>query len=295
LVERLVWDQEVAGSNPVTPILPLLRPNLRSVVVCDATTLNLSVSMKVGICTSLEHASNLAAAGFDYIEENTQGFLVPEATDDAFKLKREMASHAGLPVSAANCFLPGALKCTGPDVNLPRLMRYAETAFRRAEQTGIRTIVFDSRTARDQFTSFATDIAPLAERCGVTIVIEPLNRKECNFINSLSDGAAIVEAVNHPHLRLLADLYHMSVEQEAPEEIIKHGHLLHHVHVAELEGRLAPGSSGEDFGPYLRALKKAMYKKDISFECGWKHFPEQAAGSLEEFRRQLRHAGLIAG
>ncbi|MCE0522046.1 MAG: sugar phosphate isomerase/epimerase [Methylacidiphilales bacterium] len=259
--------------------------------------------MKVGICTSIDNASVLAKSAFDYLEENVQGFLVPEAPEADFAPRLQAAKRAALPVLAANCFLPAALKCTGPEVNPERLTQYAETAFRRAQEAGIRTIVFgsggsrqipegfDREQARDQFLSCVRRIAPLAERYGVMIVIEPLNKKECNFINSLAEGAAMV-AADHTHLRLLADIYHMLVEQESPDEIIKYGRWIQHVHVAEREGRMAPGTKGEDFGPYLRALKKIDYRGAISFECGWKQFPEEAAASLNEFRRQVSEAGL---
>ena len=246
----------------------------------------------------------LAIAGFDYIEENVQGFLIPEEKDEDFAAKLAVGSQSALPVAAANCFLPGALKCTGPVVDTERLARYAETAFHRAQQVGIRRIVFGSGGSRqipdgfdrakalEQFISFSRRIAPLAQKYEVIVVIEPLNKKECNFINSLADGAEIVKTVNHPNLRLLADIYHMSMDQESPEEIIKHGALLQHVHVAELDGRMAPGTHGEDFGPYLRALKKINYGHNLSFECGWKQFPEQAAESREAFQRQVALAGL---
>jgi sugar phosphate isomerase/epimerase len=246
----------------------------------------------------------LAKAAFDYIEENVQGFLVPEDSEAAFSAKLDAAKQTALPILAANCFLPGTLKCTGPEVDLERIARYAEAAFRRAHQVGIRLIVFgsggarqipegfDREVARNQFISCTRRIAPLAERHGVTIVIEPLNKKECNFINSLAEGAAIVEAAGHPHLRLLADVYHMRMEQEPSDEIVRHGRWIEHVHVAELEGRQAPGTQGEDFGPYLRALKKINYRNAISFECNWKQFPEQAAGSLREFRRQVLQADI---
>jgi sugar phosphate isomerase/epimerase len=260
--------------------------------------------MKIGLCAPVENASALVKAAFDYVEENVQNFLIPEESDAAFAAKLDAAKRAELPVLAANCFIPSGLKCTGPAVDRERLERYAETAFRRAQQVGIRFIVFgsggsrqipdgfDRAQAQAQFISLAKSIAPVAERHGVTIVVEPLNKKECNFINSLADGAAVVEAVNHPHLRLLADFYHMSMEGESPDEIVRHGRWLAHAHVAELADRMAPGTKGEDFGPYLRALKKINYGGAISYECGWRDFPEQAAESLKGFRAQLREAGL---
>lgn len=246
----------------------------------------------------------MARAAFDYLEVNVQEFLIAEEDEAAFAAKLDAAKRAPLPILAANCFIPGALKCTGPDVDTERLVRYAETAFRRAQQVGIRHIVFgsggsrqipkgfDRKVARDQFVSYVRRIAPLAAYHEVTLVIEPLNKKECNFINSLGEGASIVEEVNHLHLRLLADIYHMRMEQESPDEIIRHGQWIRHAHVAELEGRFAPGTSGEDFGPYLRALKKIGYSNALSIECVWKQFPEQSAGSLKGLREQVGEAGL---
>jgi sugar phosphate isomerase/epimerase len=260
--------------------------------------------MKIGLCFSVQQADIAANAGFDYIEENVQNLLVAEASEDTFATGLKMAQNAPLPIIAANCFLPGTLKSTGPDVDFDRIARYAATAFRRARQVGMRHIVFgsggsrqipvgfDRSKAHHQFLTVLHRIAPLAEKHGLTILIEPLHRQECNFINSLADGASFVETVNHPHVRLLADFYHMLKDGEDPYEIVVYGKWIRHVHIAEKEGRLAPGSSGEDLGPFLFALKKIDYKGAISYECGWKQFPEQAAGSLQGFRENVRQAGL---
>ncbi len=260
--------------------------------------------MKIGLCTSFENALIAHKVGFDFIEENVQNLLVAEQPDDAFAPKLKGVRSVSLPAIAANCFLPGPLKCVGPDVDEERLVRYAGTAFRRASEAGIRFIVFGSGgarqipdgfsavTSREQFVSYLKKIAPLAMAHGVTLLIECLNKKECNFLNRLAEGAAIVGEVSHPNVQLLADIYHMRVEDEPAAEIVKYGMLIRHVHVAELEGRQAPGTSGEDFGPYLHALKEIDYQGAISFECGWKNLSEQAAGSLRSFREQLRQAGL---
>jgi sugar phosphate isomerase/epimerase len=260
--------------------------------------------MKIGLCTSVEKAPVAYDAGFDYVEEHVQNFLVPEQPDEDFAPNLEALRNASLPVIAANCFLPGSLKCVGPEVDADRLAQYANTAFRRAHESGIRFIVFGSGAARqvpdgfsgakarDQVLALLRRIAPLAEAEDVVLLIECLNGKECNFINALAEGASLVEEVGSPHLRLLADIYHMGANGEAPEEIVKQGRWIQHVHVAEQEGREAPGIHGDDFGPFLRALKETDYQGAISFECGWRNFSEQAAGSLRGFREQVRRAGL---
>ncbi len=258
--------------------------------------------MKIGLCASVGQASLLAEAGFDYIEENVQKWLEPESPEEVFFAKIVAIRDAALPVRAANCFYPAAIKCTGPDVDMDRVLRYAATAFRRAKISGIEFIVFGSGGARqvpdgfdparawEQFVAVLRGIAPLAQEHEVTVVIEPLNRKECNFITTLAEGAAMVAAADHPQVRLLADIYHMRVNGEDPGDLVTYGQGLEHVHVAELEGRLAPGMAGEDFGPYLRALKEADYQGAISFEAGWK--PETIADGLKGFREQVRAAKL---
>ena len=261
--------------------------------------------MKVGLCTSPENATLARDAGFDYIEGNVQGLLVAEQSDEFFAGHLKAARGAVLPITAANCFLPGTLKCVGPDVDEDRLVRYAETAFRRAQEAGIRLIVFGSGGARqipegfsrdeahDEMLAFLCRIVPLAQAHGVVLVLESLNSQECNFINSLAEGAAFVTEIDHPHFRLLVDIYHMLMEGEAPGEIVKYGAWIQHAHVAELNGRFAPGTSGEDFGPYLRALKKIDYRGTISFECNWKRqLSEEGASSVRSFREQLQRAGL---
>jgi len=260
--------------------------------------------MKIGLCTSVNQADLAAKAGFDYVEENVQALLMAEASDETFAPALKAAQSAPLPMIAANCFLPGALKCTGPEVDRERIIRYAETAFRRARQVGMRFIAFGSGASRqipegfdhaeahEQFLTCLRHIAPLAQEHGITVVIEPLHKTECNFINSLAEGAVVIEAVNHPHIRLLADFYHMLKDGENLNEIIVHGRWIQHVHVAECEGRFAPGTAGEDFGPFLRALKQIDYRGAISYECAWKQFPEQAAASVKGFREDVRKAGL---
>jgi sugar phosphate isomerase/epimerase len=107
----------------------------------------------------------------------------------------------------------------------------------------------------------------IAARHDVTLVVEPLNRGECNFINSLAEGAEAVLSCDHPNVRLLADIYHMMREDESPDAITRHGRLIRHVHVAERDKRTAPGTAGDDFRPYLRALADTGYRGDFALEC----------------------------
>lgn len=261
--------------------------------------------MKIGLCVSVDKVQLARDAGFDFIEENIQNLFVAEQPEEAFAPKLKAVNASTLPVLAANGYLPPALKCVGPDVDDERLDRYAANAFRRANEANVRLLVFGSGgarqipdgfsrdKAREQFLAYLKRLGPIAQKENVTVLIECLNSKECNFINKLSEGASLVKDAAHPNVQLLADIFHMMVDNDGPEEIVKYGSMLRHVHVAELKDRQAPGTAGEDFGPYLRALKQANYQGDLSFECAWKNLSEQAAGSFKSFREQAHAAGLV--
>ena len=259
--------------------------------------------MQLGICTSLDNAAIARAAGFDFVEENIQNFLVPLEPDAVFESKLHAIPAVALPVPAANCFLPGSLKCVGSNVDRAALLNYALTAFGRANVAGIRFLVlgsggsrqipdrFSHAEARAQFLWLLRELAPHAQAYGVTVVVECLNPRECNFLNRLAEGAALVAETDHLHIRLLADLYHMALSGDTPEEILAHGRWIEHVHIVEREGRRAPGTSGEDFTTYLRALKATNYRGAISYECTWQNLAKEAPASIKSFREQLAAVG----
>ncbi len=256
--------------------------------------------MKLGICTNPLDALAWPSLPCDYLEANVQGLLVPESPDTDFApAAARLAPLAGR-LLAANCFLPGGLKVTGPDVDHARLAAYADTAFRRAASLGIRFIVFGSGGARqipdgwphaegfEQFIRALEICAPLAQKHGVVLVVEPLNRAECNLVNTIVEGAVAVARVNHPNIRLLVDFYHMLRNDESPDDIVKVGPWIAHAHVAEKADRTAPGVAGDDFRPFLAALKRAGYAGALSLECKLgSDVPAETTAALAFLRAQL--------
>jgi len=257
--------------------------------------------MHLGLCTSASaNAPIVAGSALDYVEENVQSFLAPRDADAAAWQGRLQAARAcGKPIRAANCFLPGDLPCVGPKVDRAAIRAWASTAFVRAKQAGIVTIVFgsggsrripegfDRAEARRQFVDLLRELGPLAAAQGVTLVVEPLNSGECNFITSVDEGAAIVRDAGTPGVRLLADIYHMLKDGEGPDAITRAGDLLKHVHIAEKEKRTAPGVAGDDFAPYLRTLAGIGYDGNLSIESGWQDLASQLPKALVELKRQL--------
>jgi sugar phosphate isomerase/epimerase len=235
--------------------------------------------MRWGICTAAENAAAVKAAGWDFVEENVQTLLQGELADGQWK-GLDRTRGAALPVSAANCLVPGSIKITGPQADMAKLKEWMSRVVERSARTGMNILVFGSGGARQvpegtsretafkQIVDFAKMSADLAARHGVTIVVEPLNRKECNIINSVAEAMTYVKAVNHPNLQCLVDSYHFWLEDEPLDNLKAAMPWIKHVHLADKDGRVAPGESGTaDYRPFFKVLKQGGYKGVISVEA----------------------------
>lgn len=234
--------------------------------------------MQYGVCGGLDLAPVAQACGYDYLEASVGGVLKPLEPEAVFEDVLRVVAAMPLPCPALNCFVPANLKLVGPAVDLPALEAYVTTVFRRAQRAGVRTIVFGSGGARQvpegcdrleawsQLVAFGRMFAPIAARHGVTVAVEPLNRRETNIVNTLAEGAALVRAINQPAVRLLVDAYHWLLEGDSADDLVAHGSLLAHVHIATVPNRLAPGVEPCDLQPFFHALAAAGYAGRISFE-----------------------------
>lgn len=252
-----------------------------------------------GVCAKVADFPMLSAAGFDFVEEGVSRFLVPDKPDSVFLEILEEQRKAGVRVVSCNGFFPGHLKIVGDTTMHEELLVWGETALRRAQMAGMSYIVlgsgrarnvsegFSKETASGQFIDLCKKLAPIAQKYNIVIVIEPLNSGETNLINTIAEGAQIVESVNHPNIQLLCDIYHMMRENEPAENIVVYGKYIRHCHIAERENRTAPGTEQDDFTPYFAALKEIGYKGGVSIECRWKDLQEQAPLALAYMKQQF--------
>jgi sugar phosphate isomerase/epimerase len=147
---------------------------------------------------------------------------------------------------------------------------------------------FEKEKARAQFIQLNRRLGTLAEKYAVTIVLEPLNYGETNLLNTVEEGLAMAIEVNHPQVKLLADIFHMLRNSEPPDGIVKAGEWLKHVHIAEKEKRTAPGVAGDDFRPYFQALRKIHYRGRIAIEAfAWGDKEKELPIALQELRKQI--------
>jgi len=233
--------------------------------------------MRLGICISPDALANAAAAGFDFAEPDA-GSLAPDKSESDFAPNRAAMLAAPICVEAFNCFLPGSLKVTGPDVDLGSVRRHMEIVLRRAAEVGAAVMVFGSGGARklpegfplergwSQLAEAARLAADIAARHGMTIAMEPLYKRACNLLNRVDQGAAFVNRVGHPRLRLLADLFHMTSEQEPLSNITVAGKRLAHIHLATPSIPATAEGAAYDFPGFFAALRQAGYDGRVSVE-----------------------------
>ena len=104
------------------------------------------------------------------------------------------------------------------------------------------------------------------EKKNIRLGIEPLNRYETDFINTVDEGLELCRLVNHPHIGLLLDVYHMNIEEKNMIESIKRAsNKIFHFHVAEND-RGIPGTGTLNFKGIFKTLMSIGYNKNVTLE-----------------------------
>lgn len=135
----------------------------------------------------------------------------------------------------------------------------------------------DRATAREWLGEALQDLGSQAHAAGAQLIFEPLNRYESNMSNTLADGVALLESAGASEVRLLADLFHMNIEEvDLPAAIRAAGSWIGHVHFAD-SNRSAAGMGHTDFPSIIEALRAIDYRGYLSAEVFPKPDPEAAA------------------
>lgn len=241
--------------------------------------------MRFGFCTGFATrprftldvplVGRIRRAGYDFPDFPVMAF------DSATKATREQVREAmGDSVCPAACNLvPASLKLVGKEVDGGALAAYLSRVLSIMASFGVQHLVLGSarsrmlpsgmgcREGKAQFGNVLKEyLLPVVRSFGMDILLEPLNRVECNLLNTVEECALFVREVHQPDLMLMADLYHMEANGERPETLQDAMPLIHHLHIAGV-GRSLPT---DGFDPYLRACiriaKASGYDETISYE-----------------------------
>lgn len=108
------------------------------------------------------------------------------------------------------------------------------------------------------------------------VLIEGINRYESPYMNSIMDCKKIVDKVGVKEVGVLADFFHMSIEESnISESLLAMNGSIAHVHLGDNNRRM-PGCGSIDWEAGFRALKAQNYNGFINFECSTMGNPEKA-------------------
>jgi len=140
---------------------------------------------------------------------------------------------------------------------------------------------------RELLLTLLYDLARYAEKVGSVLLLEPLNRYETHFLRTLDQAVEYVEEVNSPGVRIMADFFHMNIEEaNIAESIRKAGKYIYHVHLAD-SNRVLPGWGHTDFKAGFEALKEVGFDKFMAMECGVLGDPEESLPKSVAYLKQF--------
>jgi sugar phosphate isomerase/epimerase len=260
--------------------------------------------VRFGCCVPAAYAPMAALMGYQYVEVPVPD-LHPDEPASAFASTEHAISVAGIPALAFNYLVPPTLPIVGPNVDVDRLRRYMDSVAPRAASLGGAILVLGSGPARRlpegypvstavaQFRAFAWLAAEAADRHGLTVALEAINRTETNFLHTLADAVEHAHCVDHRALGVIADAYHMHMEGEPFWHLLATDGLLRHVQVCDA-GRSYPGARTLDLWGFFAFLNRLGYDNSVSVECRWNSFEAEGGPALEFVRKASATTGELA-
>lgn len=110
------------------------------------------------------------------------------------------------------------------------------------------------------------EVMKVAEKEGVTVCCEAVNRFESPLINTAEEAIRYADLVDSKNIGIHLDTYHMNIEENNIGDAIRLvGKRLRHFHTGE-NNRNVPGRGHLDWNEIFKALKDIDYKKDIVSE-----------------------------
>jgi len=244
--------------------------------------------MLYGNCISYKntkHIKILKDAGFDYIE-TALAPLYSAAEPDITGFLSELDKN-NIKCEAVNVLFPGDISLTGENADYKKVENYVNEIFEKTKNFGFKIVVFGSGGARRCPDGFEKEEAtrqiikvienyllPAAEKYDFTLAIEELNKKETNILNSIDEVGYIINQVNNPKIKLLADLYHIAVENDDAAKLSQKGGIIAHCHIANpYDNRFYPhekdsAESVDLYKKFFGSLKSSGYNARVSIEGG---------------------------
>ena len=239
-----------------------------------------------------------ASLGFDAVEL----FLPSARSVDQAQLRRKLSDN-GLTLSAlgtgAGFLIHGWTLCSPEKpVRQKALSFISEMVYLGAEfQAPVIIGSMKGSTGREEDREAVSarlieNLAFLAEKAqesDTTILLEPLNRYETNLVNRLEEGVGVLDELGTDRFRLLADLFHMNIEEESiPQALRLAEGYVGYLHFVD-SNRKPAGFGHINFEELASVLKEIRYEGYLSAEAlPYPNSELAASKTMETFERHIQ-------
>ncbi|GAA1211301.1 hydroxypyruvate isomerase family protein [Pseudonocardia alaniniphila] len=224
----------------------------------------------------LERPAAARAAGFDAVEF---WWPFPTATPEDAEVERfvRAVEDAGVRLTGLNFAagdMPagdrGLVSCPGREAEFRASVDIAVGIGGRLG-TGVFNALYGNRIAgTDPMKQDDVAVENLAYATGQVegaVVVEPVSGVDRYPLRTAADAIAVADRVASPNLKLLADLYHLTVNgDDVAAAIERYAGRIGHVQIADAPGRHEPGTGEIPFDQHLAALDRAGYTGWIGLE-----------------------------
>lgn len=268
--------------------------------------------MKIGLAIAPEHATPLAFVVFredlDIAIKKARKFgydgielaLADSREINVAKIKAliEKYDMELIVISTGRVFSEGHLWFTHPekdvrDKAVQRMKDIIELASQFKASVNVGRVRGDiskgesREEAEERFSSAMIECSDFAASHGVELLLEPVNRYETNFINSLEEGIEVVRKLDRENVKLMPDTFHMNIEDASIMDSLKEaGNKIGYVHFAD-SNRWAPGQGHLDFPKIIAILREIGYDGWVTVEILPNPNPDKAAKMAIDYLRHI--------
>ena len=246
--------------------------------------------MRYGNCIhhkNIKHIKILKHIGFDYIETQLSPLYYADRSELSDFLNA--LDENSIKCEAVNILFPGDIALTGENADFEKVKSYVIEVFEKTKSLGFKAVVFGSGAARRVPGGFPKEKAiaqiihvindyllPAAEKYDFTVAVEELYKTASNIINTLDEAEYIAVQVANPRVKIVADLFHITLENTDINVMTKLAakNLISHCHISNpLNGGGYPHASDSAeslnlYRAFFNGLKTAGYDERISIEAG---------------------------
>lgn len=254
-----------------------------SVAIAEAQALPSAFVVWRGLENSIAKAADFGYQGVELAMKTAD--IVDASALESWLLKKNMEVSC---ISTGQVFADMGLYFTHPDAAIrgkviavfAGLIELAADFGRLINVGRARGFIAAGQTAAEAeklFLETATRICDLADKRGVTMILEPVNRYEINFINSLDEGARLIQRSGITSMGLMPDVFHMNIEDDRiGDSLERNARWIRYIHLAD-SNRLAPGWGHINFTEVFAGLRQAEFDGWASIEILPQPDPDAAA------------------